>query len=249
MFLTMACVEGRTLKDRIADGPLSLIELLSIAVQAAEGLKAAHERGVVHRDVKPANIMLNREGQVRIMDFGLASLEGGVDLTRPLTVLGTPAYMSPEQVRGEKTDGRTDVWSFGCTLFETATGRRPFTAERAQDVRDEILKGAPPKASSLRAEIPPGLDEVILRCLRKRPEDRFQDFEELLSALQSEGVRAPKGESAASPEALPSVAVLPFADISPAKDQDYFGEGLAEDVALTRAHWILTSYDTAIYYP
>jgi TolB-like protein/predicted Ser/Thr protein kinase len=232
MFLTMAFIEGSSLKERIAEGPLPLIEVLGIAAQVAEGLKAAHERGVVHRDIKPANIMLNREGQVRITDFGLASLEGGVDLTRPQTVLGTPAYMSPEQVRGEKTDLRTDIWSFGCTLFEMATGRRPFAGEQAQDVRDGILNGAPPNPSSLRAEIPPGLEEVVLKCLRKKPEDRFPDFESLLTVLQGESVRRPKaaGEQAPSPEVLPSVAVLPFVDMSTAKDQDYFGEGLAEEL-------------------
>ena len=232
MFLTMAFIEGRSLKERIAEGRLPLIEALTIAVQVAEGLKAAHERGVVHRDVKPPNIMLGREGQARITDFGLASLEGGADLTRPQTVLGTPAYMSPEQFRGEKTDARTDVWSFGVTLYEMATGRRPFAGERAQDIRDLVLNEAPPKPSSVRADVPPGLDEVVLRCLRKKPEDRFPDLESVLSALQGEGVRAPKagGGRAPSSEALPSVAVLPFADMSPAKDQDYFGEGLAEEL-------------------
>jgi len=242
MFLTMAFIEGRSLKERIAEGPLPLIEVLGIAVQTAEGLKAAHEKGVVHRDIKPANIMLNREGQVRITDFGLASVEGGADLTRPQTVLGTAAYMSPEQIRCEKTDGRADIWSFGCTLFEMTTGRRPFEGEHAQDVRDGILDGAPPNPSSLRAEIPPGLEEVILKCLRKRPEERFQDFESLISALHSESVRAPKaaGERTPSPNVLPSVAVLPFADMSPAKDQDYFGEGLAEEIihALARLQGI-----------
>jgi TolB-like protein/predicted Ser/Thr protein kinase/Flp pilus assembly protein TadD len=232
MFLTMAFIEGRSLKERIAEGPLPLIEVLNVAVQVAEGLKAAQEKGVVHRDIKPANIMLNREGQVRITDFGLASVEGGADLTRPQTALGTAAYMSPEQVRCEKTDGRTDIWSFGCTLFEMTTGRRPFEGEHAQDVRDGILDGAPPNPSSLKAEIPAGLEEVILKCLRKRSEDRFQDFESLMSALQGESVRAPKAAGERDPysEALPSVAVLPFADMSPAKDQDYFGEGLAEEI-------------------
>ena len=242
MFLTMAFIEGRSLKERIAEGPLPLIEVLNVAAQVSEGLRAAHEKGVVHRDIKPANIMLNREGQVRITDFGLASLEGGIDLTRPQTVLGTPAYMSPEQVRGEKTDLRTDIWSFGCTLFEMTTGRRPFAGERTHEVRDEILNEAAPNPSSLRAEIPPGLEEVILKCLRKSAADRFQDFEGLLSVLQGEGVRRPKaaGEQAPSPEALPSVAVLPFVDMSPAKDQDYFGEGLAEEIihALARLQGI-----------
>ena len=237
MFLTMAFIEGRSLKERIAEGPLPLIEVLNVAVQISEGLEAAHEKGVVHRDVKPANIMLNREGQVRITDFGLASLEGGADLTRPQTVLGTAAYMSPEQVRGEKTDGRTDIWSFGCTLFEMTTGRRPFIGEHGQAVRNEILNEAPPKPSALRADIPAGLEEVILKCLRKSAEDRFPDFESLLEALQGEKVRRPSaaGEQAPFPEALPSVAVLPFVDMSPAKDQDYFGEGLAEELIHTLA--------------
>jgi TolB-like protein/Tfp pilus assembly protein PilF/tRNA A-37 threonylcarbamoyl transferase component Bud32 len=242
MFLTMAFIEGRSLKERIAEGPLPLIEVLNVAVQVAEGLKAAHEKGVVHRDIKPANIMLNREGQVRITDFGLASVEGGADLTRPQTVLGTAVYMSPEQVRGEKTDGRTDIWSFGCTLFEMTTGRRPFVGEHGQAVRNEILNEAAPKPSSLRADIPAGLEEVILRCLRKSAADRFPDFESLLAALQGEKVRRPSaaGERAPLPEALPSVAVLPFVDMSPAKDQDYFGEGLAEEIihALARLQGI-----------
>ncbi len=242
MFLTMALIEGLSLKERIAEGPLPLIEVLNIAVQICEGLKAAHDRGVVHRDIKPANIMLGREGQIRITDFGLASLEGGVDLTHPQTILGTPAYMSPEQIRGEKAGPRTDIWSFGVTLFEMATGRRPFAAEGVGDVREEILNDAPPTPSSLRPGIPPGLDEVILGCLQKKAEERFQDVEGVLSALRSEGVRAPGGAGAGAPpaNAIPSIAVLPFADMSPAKDQDYFGEGLAEELihALARLQGI-----------
>lgn len=232
MFLTMAFIEGRSLKERIAEGPLPLIEVLNVAGQVSEALKAAHDKGVVHRDIKPANIMLNREGQVRITDFGLASVEGGADLTRPQTVLGTAAYMSPEQVRGEKTDGRTDIWSFGCTLFEMTTGRRPFIGEHGQAVRNEILNEAAPNPSSFRADIPAGLEEVILKCLRNSAADRFPDFESLLADLQGEKVRrtSASGGPAPSPEALPSVAVLPFVDMSPAKDQDYFGEGLAEEI-------------------
>jgi TolB-like protein/Flp pilus assembly protein TadD/predicted Ser/Thr protein kinase len=242
MFLTMAFVEGRSLRDRIAEGPLPLIEVLNTASQVGEGLEAAHEKGVVHRDVKPANIMLSREGQVRILDFGLASVEGGVDLTRPRTVMGTPAYMSPEQVRGEKTDARTDIWSFGVMLFEMATGRRPFAGEHGRTVSNEILGEAPPNPSSLRAELPAALDEIILRCLRKSADERYPDVESLLDALHGAGVRKPAAhdEKPAATTELPSVAVLPFADMSPAKDQDYFGEGLAEELihALARLQGI-----------
>jgi TolB-like protein/Tfp pilus assembly protein PilF/predicted Ser/Thr protein kinase len=234
MFLTMAFVEGRSLKERVAEGRLPLVEAVGIAVQAAEGLRAAHERGVVHRDVKPANIMLGRDGQVRITDFGLASVEGGVELTRPQTVLGTPAYMSPEQVRGERTDSRTDIWSFGCTLFEMTAGRRPFAGESLQETRSVILNDAPPDPASLRADLPPGLSEVILKCLRKRPGDRYPDFDAVLAALRSEAVMgrdaAEAGRGPSPAAAVPSVAVLPFVDMSPGKDQEYFGEGLAEEL-------------------
>jgi TolB-like protein/Tfp pilus assembly protein PilF/predicted Ser/Thr protein kinase len=232
MFLTMAFVEGRSLKERISEGRLPLLEALAIAVQVAEGLRAAHEKGVVHRDIKPANIMIGREGQARITDFGLASFEGGIDLTRPQTVLGTPAYMSPEQARSEKADARTDIWSFGCMLYEMTTGRRPFAGEETHEVLGAILNDAPPDPASLRDDIQAGLAEVILKCLRKKPADRFPDFEAVLAALGSEGVRGarPEGKGAPGARELPSVAVLPFADMSPAKDQDYFGEGLAEEL-------------------
>jgi len=232
LFLTMAFIEGRSIRERIEEGPLPLVEVLSISVQVAEGLKAAHERGVVHRDVKPANIMLNREGQVRVADFGLASVEGGAELTRPQTVLGTAAYMSPEQLRGERADGRTDIWSFGCTLFEMATGRRPFTGEQGRTVANEILNDTPPHPASLRTDIPAGLAEVMLKCLRKNAAERHPDFESVLAALGGQGARRTGVSTAQAPppEALPSLAVLPFVDMSSAKDQDYFGEGLAEEL-------------------
>ena len=232
MFLTMAFIEGRSLKERIEKGPLPLIEVLNISAQIAEGLKAAHGRGVVHRDVKPANIMLNREGQVRVTDFGLASVEGGAELTRPQTVLGTAAYMSPEQLRGERTDGRTDIWSFGCTLFEMTTGRRPFVGGQGQTVANEILNDPPPHPAFLRTDIPAGLAEVIFKCLRKNAAERYPDFESVLAALGGQGAERTGVSAAQAPplEALPSLAVLPFVDMSSAKDQDYFGEGLAEEL-------------------
>lgn len=241
-FFTMTFIDGPSLKDKIAAGPLPLLEVLDIALQIAEGLKAAHEKGVVHRDIKPANIMLGREGQARITDFGLASLEGGAALTRPQTVLGTAAYMSPEQVRGEKADGRTDIWAFGCTLYEMTTGRRPFPGEHGQAVLYGILNEAPPRPSTLRVEVPPGLEKVILKCLQKKSADRYPDMDGVIDALKGERVRRPagEGEPAAPKEVLPSLAVLPFADMSPARDQDYFAEGLAEELihALARIQGI-----------
>jgi serine/threonine protein kinase len=194
-FFTMAFIDGPSLKDKIAAGPLPLLEVIDIALQVAEGLKAAHEKGVVHRDIKPANIMLGREGQARITDFGLASLEGGAALTRPQTVLGTAAYMSPEQVRGEKADGRTDIWAFGCTLYEMTTGRRPFPGEHGQAVLYGILNEAPPRPSALRVELPAGLEEVILKCLQKKSANRYPDMDGVIDALKSVSVRRPAAES------------------------------------------------------
>ena len=122
-YIAMPHVKGQSLKERIAAGPIPMEEALAIAGQVAEGLKEAHERGIIHRDIKPANIMLTEKGQAKIMDFGLAKLEAGVDLTRTMAVVGTVAYMSPEQARGEEVDLRTDVWSFGATLYEMLTGK------------------------------------------------------------------------------------------------------------------------------
>jgi TolB-like protein/predicted Ser/Thr protein kinase len=231
MFLTMAFVEGRSLKDRITEGPLPMAALTEIALQIAEGLKAAHEKGVVHRDIKPANIMLSREGQARITDFGLASLEGGADLTKPHTILGTAPYMSPEQIRGEKAGPQSDIWSFGCTLFEMATGRRPFPADGGTAVLLQILHDEVPRPSTIRTDIPAGVEEIIVKCLRKDPAGRYPDAGALVQALKAERARTAAVERATpSPRDAPSIAVLPFADMSPAKDHEYFGEGLAEEL-------------------
>ena len=242
MFLTMAFIEGRSLKDRIAEGPMPLAEVIEIATHTAEGLAAAHEKGVVHRDIKPANIMISREGQVRITDFGLASLQGSPDLTHSHMILGTAPYMSPEQIRGGKADARTDIWSFGCTLYEMATGRRPFPGERGEAVLYQVLHDTPPRPSSLRDDVPAGLENLILRCLRKEPADRSPDFHGVVEALKRESAQrqAAVAEPGCDGDVLPSLAVLPFADMSAARDHEYFGEGLAEELihALARIQGI-----------
>jgi serine/threonine protein kinase len=129
-FLAMGYVDGPEVRARIRKRPLKLDEALDIAIQAAEGLRAAHRKGIVHRDIKSSNLMLTSTGQVKIMDFGLAQLTGGTRLTKTDTVLGTPAYMSPEQAQRQETDRRTDIWSLGVVLYEMVTGRLPFEGER-----------------------------------------------------------------------------------------------------------------------
>jgi len=145
-----AYIKGQSLKEKIAAGPLSVEEALTIAGQVAEGVKEAHERGIIHRDIKPANIMLTEKGQAKIMDFGLAKLEAGVDLTRTMAVIGTVAYMSPEQARGEEVDLRTDIWSFGATLYEMLTGQKPFGQKHDQALIYSILNDTTETVSRIR---------------------------------------------------------------------------------------------------
>ena len=130
----MAYLAGQTLKDKIVQRPLKLDEALDIAIQTAQGLKVAHQKEIVHRDIKPANLMLTEEGQVKIMDFGLAQLADRSKLTKTATLLGTPAYMSPEQAKRQPTDERTDIWSLGIVIYEMVTGRAPFEGERQEAV-------------------------------------------------------------------------------------------------------------------
>ncbi len=142
-FISMAYIEGQSLKKKIDSGPLELDEALTIARQVAEGLQEAHKKGVMHRDIKSANIMVTEKGQAKIMDFGLARMTGGTLLTREGMTMGTIAYMSPEQARGEEVDFRTDIWSLGVVLYEMFSGQLPFQGERDQSVVYSILNDDP----------------------------------------------------------------------------------------------------------
>ena len=179
-FLAMAYVDGRTVKEKIGDRPLKLDEAIDIAVQTAEGLKAAHQRGVVHRDVKPANLTLTEEGQVKIMDFGLALLAEQSRLTKTSTTLGTPAYMSPEQAERRPTDRRTDTWSLGVVIYEMVTGRPPFAGERQEAVLYAISNQEPEPVTALRAGLPMELKFIVGKALAKDAADRYQHVEEMI---------------------------------------------------------------------
>ena len=228
-YIAMAYIKGQSLKDKVLSGPLDIPEAVTIAVQVAEGLKSAHGRGIIHRDIKPGNIMLTEDGQVKILDFGLAKLERGADLTKTMTIMGTPAYMSPEQARGEVVDQRTDIWSLGCMFYEMVSGQRPFQREHEQAVIYSILKEEPRPIFRQGKEIPAQLKTIIHKCLEKDPKNRYQDAAALAEALTS--FKEPAQEAH-----KPSIAVLPFVDMSSQKDQEYFCDGIAEELINGLSH-------------
>jgi len=224
-YIVMPRVKGPSLKDKISAGPLSPEEALDIAGQVAEGLKEAHERGIVHRDIKPANIMLTEKGQAKIMDFGLAKLAGAADMTKTLTIMGTVAYMSPEQARGEAVDQRTDIWSFGATLYEMLTGEMPFGRKGEQALLYSLLHETPEPISRMRPDIPRALEQVICKALEKDLSRRYQTMAEVLEDLKA--VRS-SGKSVPQPEK--SIIILPFENISPDPEQGYFCDGMTEEL-------------------
>ena len=189
-FLVLELVDGESLAERIKRGPIPLDEALAIAKQIAEGLEAAHEKGIIHRDLKPANVAFTNDGQVKVLDFGLAKAEVTSDtsidlansptLTSPAmmtsigVILGAAAYMSPEQANGRPADKRSDVWAFGCVLYEMLTGKRAFEGETITDVMAEVLKNEPVWAH-LPHDVSPALHRLLRRCLAKNPKQRLHD--------------------------------------------------------------------------
>ena len=236
-FISMAYIKGQSLKEKIASDPLELEKAINVAIQVTEGLQEAHEKGIVHRDIKPANIMLTEKGQVKIMDFGLAKLSWGVDLTKTATIMGTVAYMSPEQAKGEKVDHRTDIWSFGAMLYEMLTGKLPFRSDKDQATIYAILHEEPQSTTELRKDIPENLDKIIEKCLKKSPQKRYKDVEAILNDLKSVAmsIEAPSPSKVIS-EKKPSIAVLPFVNMSADPENEYFSDGLTEELinALTK---------------
>lgn len=233
VFIAMAFYEGETLDRVLARGPLPPERALAIAAQAARGLAAAHEELIVHRDVKPANLMLTRGDTVKILDFGIARFLGDPRATDHGSVVGSPAYMSPEQLRDEPVDQRTDIWSLGAVLYEMLTGARAFPGDGVAAAVASVLSAQPPRASDVRPALPARADDILLKALAKdrrmryeRMEDMARDLLDLRSALDSGAITMRRPAAAA----VSSIAVLPFADMSPQQDQQFLCDGIAEEI-------------------
>ena len=286
-FISMEYIEGESLRDKIESGPLKIEESLKIAIQIAEGLQEAHDKGIVHRDIKSANIMITEKGQVKIMDFGLAKLKGHTKLTKEGTTLGTVAYMSPEQAAGEEIDHRSDIWSLGMVLYEMITGQLPFKGEYDQAIMYSIMNDDPEPVTGLRTGVSMDLERFIHKALKKNSKERYQHTGDLLVDLknlqkqpaakiteQSKDIKEPiksrspkrwipvvagvlivlivagyfalkkapqpgekeiqqtKSKESASVDNKwkNSIAVLPFTNISADKEQEYFCDGMTEDI-------------------
>lgn len=183
-FIAMAYIEGENLVKRIERGPLGITEAIDVAIQVSEGLQSAHESGVIHRDIKPANIMLTRMGHPVIMDFGLARLSGTTRMTKTGTTMGTVAYMSPEQIKGDKIDHRTDIWSLGITLYDLLTGRLPFSGDYDAALLYAIVNEAHTPITQINKTLPPEVEQVIGKALQKNVEDRYPTMQEMIADLK-----------------------------------------------------------------
>ena len=250
LYAVMELLEGATLRDRLDQSELGVGRALDWGYQIAQGLAAAHERGITHRDLKPENIFVTRDGVVKILDFGLARLDrneaGALDQektlaqTSPGAIIGTIAYLSPEQARGEVADHRSDIFAFGAVFFEMLTGRPAFRRVSAADTLVAILRESP-RSLTESGKLPAEVEEILHHCLEKDRDERFRSARDLVFALKlagrttsSTGPETPRqtpkpADSAAHPADL-SIAVLPFRNMSPTADAEYFSDGMTEEI-------------------
>lgn len=256
-FIATEYIEGETLKSRLEGETLSLKSTLDIALQVVSALDAAHSAGIVHRDIKPDNIMVRHDGIAKVLDFGLLKLtardssevdtEGETKMqvrTSVGVIMGTTAYMSPEQARGQEMDARTDIWSFGCVLYEMLVNQQAFQGETMTDVLANIIHQEPVSILAHRRDTPAELERIIAKAVRKNRDERYQSAKELFNDLQqlhtrllveAEIIRSGESERVAQLQPsgfLSSIAVLPFANLSAEKDNEYFSEGLTDEIIM-----------------
>jgi serine/threonine protein kinase/Tfp pilus assembly protein PilF len=279
-FFSMQHVEGQTLREVLAGKALPLDRILEIGIQVCEGLQAAHENGITHRDIKPSNILIDSHGRARIVDFGLASVMGSDHLTKTGSTLGTICYMSPEQVRGETVDHRTDLFSFGVVLYEIITGHSPFKADSEAATLHAITNTKPDLLARYRREIPAEIQTIIDKALEKDVATRYQhadDFAADLRRLAQKEMPGVKRKRKARLFALgagisltlvvltaagyfyltskshvapgKSIAIMPFADMSQQKDQEYFCDGMTDELIsrLSNIHNLRVPARTSVF--
>src|SRR5215213_9271398 len=258
-FIATEFIDGDTLRERISRGALTPSEALDVGIQVASALSATHSVGIIHRDIKPDNVMLRHDGIVKVLDFGLAKLINRdrqsveTDSLAPTEkfvntavgmVMGTAQYMSPEQARGLEVDARTDIWSLGCVLYEMISGKQPFCGPTTMDVMTGILNRDPESLLPHLPEGPRELDRVIMRALRKDREERYQTIKDFLIDLRdlkreletqsqkTQRISGSRSFGSLSAESVPerSIAVLYFENMNSEKDSDYFCAGMTEDI-------------------
>jgi len=229
-FISMQFIDGQDLKQFIIQSS-KLIEEKAIVItkQICEALQAAHDVGVIHRDLKPRNIMLDKVGKAYVMDFGIARSIDAKEVTKPGLVIGTPHYMSPEQAAGKKADQRSDIYSLGAIMYEMLTGKPPFTSDTIAGLLHKQINKPPAPPSRISPQISMGIQDIIMKCLQKEPEERFESADDILKTINKVTLEI-------RPAAMylriskNSIAVLPFVNLSPQKDQEYFCDGLAEEL-------------------